>query len=498
MHSSCWMLLPVVVLVTSGASAASAQEQTFDETVNLEPGGMLSLESTRGTVRLTAWDRQLVEIHARIEPPAEFDDDHSRRAVEETTIDVEGNDQSVRIRSKYGDVGLGVPAVHFEIRAPRNLALDLDLDRNTASVHGFDGRIALHADRSNLDTIELSGEISIDLDRGQLNAREVAGHAAFKLGRAGRVMLNGLRGSFEFDLDHTSVTMRNVTIDDDSQVKIDRGNLDIELNAGQTLTIEASVTRRANFSSDLPITMREGGREYRGEINGGGPRLQIEADRSQISLDISAQSEWAQWGGPNRDFVVARPTALPSWSGLGPALLWSREFGPGYSAIVSDGERLYTMTRRGADEVVVAMSADTGATIWEHAYLAPAEASHELDTTWGSGPNGTPLVSEGRLYTLGFTGVLRCLDTATGELVWGHNLSEDLDVAIPFFGYSASPIRYQDTLIVIGGGALAFRLEDGSLLWKNREFEGSYASPVLFQDRERIRLYPDLPTNELR
>ena len=202
----------------------------------------------------------------------------------------------------------------------------------------------------------------------------------------------------------------------------------------------------------------------------------------------TADGQWAQWGGPNRDFVVANATPLEGWTDDGPALLWSKELGPGYSAIVSDGERVFTMTRRGSDEVVVALSADTGDVVWEHAYPAFVEATLSLDTTWGSGPNGTPVISGGRVYTAGFTGVLSCLDAATGEVVWRNDLASDFDVATPFFGHSASPILYQNTVVVFAGGAMAFRLEDGALLWENREFEASYASPVLFQTESGVQL----------
>ena len=99
-----------------------------------------------------------------------------------------------------------------------------------------------------------------------------------------------------------------------------------------------------------------------------------------------AISQWTQWGGPSRDFVVEDGTTLPGWSDGGPALLWSRELGAGYAGIVSDGKSLFTMTRRGNQEVVIAMSADSGATIWEHAYPATAEAGQEVGYNLVLGP----------------------------------------------------------------------------------------------------------------
>ncbi len=48
--------------------------------------------------------------------------------------------------------------------------------------------------------------------------------------------------------------------------------------------MEANLSRRADFSSDLSVTTQQSGRKLHGTINGGGPRLRIEADRSDIRL----------------------------------------------------------------------------------------------------------------------------------------------------------------------------------------------------------------------
>ena len=110
---------------------------------------------------------------------------------------------------------------------------------------------------------------------------------------------------------------------------------------------------------------------------------------------------WSQWGGPSRDFTVDGEGAAVAWSGGVPKILWKRPLGPGYSAIVGDGERLYTMTRRGGEEMILALAPDTGETAWESSYAAPVAGGPALDTTWGEGPNGTPLLVDGRLYALG-------------------------------------------------------------------------------------------------
>ena len=73
---------------------------------------------------------------------------------------------------------------------------------------------------------------------------------------------------------------------------------------------------------------------------------------------------WTQWGGPNQNFVSASEGLADSWPEQGPRKLWTRELGEGYSAILVDGGRLYTMYRDGDQEAVVALDAKTGKTVW--------------------------------------------------------------------------------------------------------------------------------------
>ena len=81
--------MAVLVLGLSMSVVASAQERTIERTVALEPGGGLSLDTSRGSVRLTTWHEPGVEIRARIEAPRDIDTDHAREIVDATHIEVQ-------------------------------------------------------------------------------------------------------------------------------------------------------------------------------------------------------------------------------------------------------------------------------------------------------------------------------------------------------------------------------------------------------------------------
>lgn len=192
-------------------------------------------------------------------------------------------------------------------------------------------------------------------------------------------------------------------------------------------------------------------------------------------------ASWRRWGGPAGNFQVAASGLADSWPAEGPPLLWSRKLGGGYSAIAAHRGALFTMYRDGEQEVVIALRADDGATVWGHHYPAPTREPNA--TRFGSGPNAMPLVLEDRVVTLGYTGVLSCLDLVSGELLWSHELIDELGGEILEFGYSASPIEHDGNVVVLVGGeqqgAVAFSPVDGSIVWRGTPSSVSYATPIV-------------------
>ena len=138
-------------------------------------------------------------------------------------------------------------------------------------------------------------------------------------------------------------------------------------------------------------------------------------------IETRAQSDWTQWGGPNRDFIVNAKGLAATWPANGPKQLWSRPLGAGHSAILASGNTLYTTYGVDEQEVVIALSADTGKTIWEYKYASPNAG---MNYEYGIGPHFMLLLVGDLAYSIGATGKLFALDKKTGKVAWSHDLWE--------------------------------------------------------------------------
>ena len=215
-----------------------------------------------------------------------------------------------------------------------------------------------------------------------------------------------------------------------------------------------------------------------------------------LLADDPSPAAWRQWGGPNRNFIV-EATGLPEkWPGAGPPILWSRPLGTGHSAILVDDGRLFTMYRVGngrakqgpweAEELVIALDARTGETIWEYRYPSKLE-----DFNFGAGPHSTPIVVGDRLFTFGTNKQLHAFDKRTGKVLWSHDLVKEFGAPTLLIrpvvkaGYGCSPLAFGDTILCSVGGpgqsVMAFRQSDGAVAWKSGDFLTSEAAPILIE-----------------
>jgi outer membrane protein assembly factor BamB len=191
--------------------------------------------------------------------------------------------------------------------------------------------------------------------------------------------------------------------------------------------------------------------------------------------------DWTQWRGPNRDAVVG-PGPFGDW----PAELrrrWRVEVGSGQSSPVVAGGSVFVFSRENDHEVARAIDLQTGRLLWRQGYPAPYDV-YPGAASYGTGPRSTPVVADGRLFTLGIGGILSAFDAARGDLLWQEDFVGRFPAPAPPFGASMSPLVVGGLLVVHAGGheggaLIAFEPTTGREKWTLVGDGPSYSSPIL-------------------
>lgn len=194
---------------------------------------------------------------------------------------------------------------------------------------------------------------------------------------------------------------------------------------------------------------------------------------------------WRVWGGPQRDFLTTSTGIFPSsnekWISQPPKKIWERPLGDGYSAVAVEDKVIYTGFRRDADDVVTALDAATGKTIWEYAYRAQFKNSYSEGV--GPGPYAMPQVVGDRIVTASGIGQINSIDKTTGKPVWSMDLYSNYGGTRLGFGYSSHALPYKDSLIIAAGGSkngvIKVRQSDGGVIWSRHRLENAHSSPLL-------------------
>ena len=137
----------------------------------------------------------------------------------------------------------------------------------------------------------------------------------------------------------------------------------------------------------------------------------------------------------------------------------------------------------GIGHTQIVFDEESGALLWTQEWPA---AYRNIHSKFATGPLATPTVDGDRVYILGAAGMLSCLDTVTGDLIWRVDTVAEYGVTVPVFGVSQSPLVEGDHLIALLGGepdamVVAFDRATGAEAWRAIETtsEPGYSSPIV-------------------
>ena len=203
--------------------------------------------------------------------------------------------------------------------------------------------------------------------------------------------------------------------------------------------------------------------------------------------------DWPQWRGAGRLGVWHEDGIVERFPDNGLQVAWRTPIGSGYAGPAVAGGRVFVLDWR-ADpdsrtldgaERLLALDEETGAVLWTHEW---ATSYQIIQARYAIGPRATPTVDGDRVYVVGATGRLWCLDAATGAVVWQKDYIADYDTTVPTWGITSAPLVDGERLIALVGGepdalVVAFDKRTGEELWRALDIVGEmgYAQPIIYE-----------------
>ena len=251
----------VIAALVGCVGAALAQSETTRELHKVYPlakDGRVKIDTYKGSITVTTWDKAEAEVHVRIEADGSRQRDEQNVALTEIEmrssakeLRIESDYRKIRSRGFFGDDG-NLPLVHYTLTMPATAELEIEDYKSASSIR------------------ELKADLRFETYKGTLDAE----------GLAGAVKLETYKG----DIDVAFATLQG-----DCRMETYKGTIRIRIPKGAGFEINAEIGRRADLESDFSLSgLREGGnrddKEYRGPVNGGGPEIRLETYKGKYSL----------------------------------------------------------------------------------------------------------------------------------------------------------------------------------------------------------------------
>jgi outer membrane protein assembly factor BamB len=191
------------------------------------------------------------------------------------------------------------------------------------------------------------------------------------------------------------------------------------------------------------------------------------------------KSNWNQYLGPDRNASISDAEILRDWPEGGPTKLWSFPLGSGYGGASIYGDEVFILDRKvGDSDILRCIDLNSGTEKWNFAYEALGEIPYP-------GSRSVPTVDDNYIWIVGPHGHMHCVDKKMHQSLWSYDLLEKYGGELPKWGFSQSPIVYNDLVIVAPqgekAGVVAFHKLTGEVKWESRRLTGYrfHVSPVL-------------------
>jgi hypothetical protein len=271
----------------------------FHYSFPLKPGGHVSVEGFNGSVEITPWPENTVDISGTKHAPTQSQADAFQ-------IDVSHTDSAVSIHAARQYDWHGNFGVRYSIKVPRGVVIDRIVTSN-GSIHTVEavGPSRMKSSNGAIRAEKFHGDMDAQTSNGAIELDQVEG--AFMLHTSnGHIHADEVRGALDAQTSNGAIKATLLRVDREVRAETHNGSIELTLPAGLTSGVHAGTnnssitvhlvepvnvqisahTSNSSITSDFDTRMHGNLRrnELEGSIGNGGPLLDLGTSNGAIKI----------------------------------------------------------------------------------------------------------------------------------------------------------------------------------------------------------------------
>jgi outer membrane protein assembly factor BamB len=197
-----------------------------------------------------------------------------------------------------------------------------------------------------------------------------------------------------------------------------------------------------------------------------------------LAITTSKAQDITTWRGNGSTGIYPETGLLKSWTASGPDIVWHYdELGDGFSSPVFANGKIYLSGAVNNIGYIYALTLD-GKLDWKASYGEEWVENYP-------GARATPSVAGEMLYIYSGNGVVTCMSTKNGQVIWRKDIMKDLSGQNITWGVTETLVIDGDKIFVTAGGTtnniVALNRLNGQLIWSSKGVgeKPAYCTPLL-------------------
>ena len=250
-------ILATAVFLLIGAAQARSNQEPTEHSFDVESGGSLIIESDSGSIEVESHNSNTVEV--TVTKKGRDDDEFQVEFFhEDKNLKIIGERES----SFFGNFNSNV---HYAVKVPKHYNIDLKTGGGSIKLSDIKGRVDAYTSGGSIKLGRVEGDVDVNTSGGSITVDEVFGN----------IDAHTSGGSIRANISKQPTQ--------DSKLNTSGGSVTVYLSSDIAVDLYAR-TSGGSVRSEFAVKGNSKRNRIEGEINGGGPKLNLKTSGGSIRI----------------------------------------------------------------------------------------------------------------------------------------------------------------------------------------------------------------------